>query len=106
MVTNLVENAVRHGAGTVTVDLDATGPAAAPTGVRLVVEDEGEGIAPDLRRRVFTKFWKSGRSGGSGLGLYLVNGLVDAHGGTVTIGDTDAGGARITVTLPAAGAGE
>jgi signal transduction histidine kinase len=103
VVTNLVENAVRHGAGTVHVRLDPVGPASRRTGLRLVVQDDGDGIAPELRRRVFTKFWKSGRSGGSGLGLYLVHGLVEAHGGTVTIADGDTGGARLTVTLPASG---
>jgi signal transduction histidine kinase len=50
---------------------------------------------------VFTKFWKGGTSGGSGLGLYLVNGLVRAHGGTVAIGAAESGGARIDVELPA-----
>lgn len=101
MVTNLVENAVRHGSGTVRVALDPVGEAPgvlrAPAGA---VADEGEGIDPELRRRVFTKFWRSGRSGGSGLGLYLVHGLVEAHGGTTTIGDADGGGARVTVMLP------
>ncbi len=58
----------------------------APTGgegeeVRIEVDDEGEGIPSDLRRRVFTKFWTGGARGGSGLGLYIVNGLVRAHGG-------------------------
>ena len=67
----------------------------------VVVEDEGEGIAPEMRRRVFTKFWTSGVRGGSGLGLYLVNGLVRAHGGTVVIGEAEAGGARIGLTWPA-----
>ena len=96
VVTNLVENAVRHGSGTVRLTLSPV-----PAGLELAVEDEGEGIAPELRRRVFTKFWKSGSSGGSGLGLYLVHGLVEAQGGTITIGDAAAGGARLTVTLPA-----
>lgn len=96
VVTNLVENAVRHGAGAVRL---ALGPA--PGALWLVVEDDGDGIAPELRRRVFTKFWKAGGSGGSGLGLYLVHGLVEAHGGSVTIGDADGGGARLTVTFPA-----
>jgi len=100
VVTNLVENAVRHGSGTVRVGLDAL-PEGGRPGIRLTVEDEGEGIAPELRRRVFTKFWRGGTTGGSGLGLYLVNGLVEAHGGTVAIEDTDAGGARVVVTLPA-----
>ena len=103
VVTNLVENAVRHGDGTVRVALE---PAYVDggAGVRLTVDDEGEGIAPELRRRVFTKFWNAGSGGGSGLGLYLVNGLVKAHGGTVTIDDAPGGGARIVVRLPAASA--
>jgi signal transduction histidine kinase len=100
VMTNLVENAVRHGSGTVRVTLTAVGPGSG-TGVQLAVEDEGDGIAPELRARVFTKFWRGGRSGGSGLGLYLVHGLVKAHGGTVTIGEADGGGARIVICLPA-----
>jgi signal transduction histidine kinase len=96
VVTNLVENAVRHGSGSVRVELSAVA-----AGVRIRVDDEGDGISPELRRRVFTKFWTGGGRGGSGLGLYLVNGLVKAHGGTVAIGDADGGGARIDVELPA-----
>ena len=99
VVTNLVENAVRHGEGTVRVSLDPLPPGEEP-GVRLVVQDEGAGIPEELRRRVFTKFWKGGARGGSGLGLYLVGGLTKAHGGTVTIDDAPAGGARITLTWP------
>ncbi len=101
VVTNLVENAVRHGSGAVRVALEQCG---SPTGlgVRVVVEDDGDGIAPELRARVFTKFWKGGGSGGSGLGLYLVHGLVKAHGGTVTIAESTTGGARVVVQLPAA----
>jgi signal transduction histidine kinase len=95
VVTNLVENAVRHGEGTVSVDLSADDAM-----VTLTVEDEGEGIPVELRRRVFTKFWKGGRSAGSGLGLYLVGGLVRAHGGTVTVTDAAGGGARIETTWP------
>ena len=101
VVTNLVENAVRHGEGTVRVRLDPADPGPDGPGVRLTVEDEGEGISPEMRRRVFTKFWTGGRGGGSGLGLYLVHGLVRAHGGTVMIEDAEGGGARIVVLLPA-----
>ncbi|MBZ5741116.1 sensor histidine kinase [Nocardioides mangrovi] len=101
VVTNLVENAVRHGEGSVAVRLEPAEHAPDVPGVRLVVEDEGEGISPEIRRRVFTKFWTGGKSGGSGLGLYLVNGLVRAHDGTVVIGDAAGGGARIEVLLPA-----
>ena len=109
VVTNLVENGMRHGEGEVRVSLaplKATGHDQADgqpaDGVLITVEDQGEGIAVELRRQVFTKFWKGGARGGSGLGLYLVGGLVKAHGGTVTIGDADNGGARISVTWPSA----
>jgi signal transduction histidine kinase len=101
VVTNLVENAVRHGEGTVRVALAPLGPVDQP-GVRITVDDEGEGIAAEMRRRVFTKFWKGGKRGGSGLGLYIVGGLTKVHGGTVTISDAPGGGARITVTWPSA----
>ncbi|WGL50497.1 HAMP domain-containing sensor histidine kinase [Nocardioides sp. BP30] len=95
VVTNLVENGVRHGEGVVRVLLEPT-----ETGVRLLVDDEGEGIPEDLRKRVFTKFWKGGARGGSGLGLYLVGGLTRAHGGVVTIADAPGGGARIVIDWP------
>ncbi|QIG43439.1 PAS domain-containing protein [Nocardioides anomalus] len=102
VVTNLVENAVRHGEGTVRVHLEPLRPGelADPSGVRITVDDEGEGIPKELRRRVFTKFWKGGKRGGSGLGLYIVGGLTKVHGGTVTIDDSPAGGARIVIAWP------
>lgn len=95
VITNLVENGVRHGEGVVRVRLEPT-----EGGVRVLVDDEGDGIPADLRKRVFTKFWKGGARGGSGLGLYLVGGLTKAHGGTVTIADAPGGGARIVVEWP------
>lgn len=97
VVTNLVENAIRHGRGRVTIT------ATAESMLRLVVDDQGEGISTEIRRRAFTKFWTQGARGGSGLGLYLVNGLVRAHGGAVEIMDAPGGGARIVTTWPLAG---
>ncbi|WP_235738734.1 sensor histidine kinase [Nocardioides alcanivorans] len=98
--TNLVENAVRHGEGTVRITLSPMAGNAPFPGIRVHVDDQGEGIAPEVRRRIFTKFWKHGVRGGSGLGLYLVNGLVRANGGLVTVTDAPGGGARITIELP------
>ncbi|HEV2795987.1 MAG TPA: PAS domain-containing sensor histidine kinase [Nocardioides sp.] len=95
VVTNLVENAIRHGQGQVCVRL-----AAIDRGVRITVDDEGDGIPVELRRRVFTKFWTTGDSGGSGLGMYIVGGLARAHGGWVTIDDAPGGGARVMVDWP------
>jgi signal transduction histidine kinase len=97
VVTNLVENAVRHGLGQVSVDL-ARSPEL--DGVRITVDDEGDGIPVELRRRVFTKFWTTGDSGGTGLGMYVVGGLSRAHGGWVTIDDAPGGGARVMVDWP------
>jgi signal transduction histidine kinase len=101
VVTNLVENAVRHGEGVVRITVTGLGAADAYPGVRMHVDDEGQGISPAIRSRVFTKFWKHGTRGGSGLGMYIVHGLVSAHGGHVEIGDAPSGGARITVDWPA-----
>lgn len=104
VLINLVENAVRHGEGTVRVRLTPAAadgdPATEPGGVELTIDDEGDGIPPEIRRRVFTKFWTHGQGGGSGLGMYIVNGLVRAHRGTVDIRDSPGGGARIAIRWP------
>ncbi len=96
VVANLVENAVRHGDGAVDVSVRRTDAG----GAEVMVDDEGPGIAEEIRPRVFTKFWKHGRAGGSGLGLYIVGGLVDAHDGDVHVESSPAGGARLRVVLP------
>ncbi len=97
VVGNLVENALRHGAGTVTVTVGPEGD-----GCAVVVADEGPGIPPELAQRVFTRFWRGGdRRGGTGLGLYIVKGLVEAHGGSVEVTRAPSGGAAFRVVLPA-----
>ena len=100
VVTNLVENAVRHGDGEVRVIVDRVPSSGESEEIRVEVRDQGEGIPSDLRRRVFTKFWTGSARGGTGLGLYIVNGLVRAHGGTVTLDDAPEGGAVVTTTWP------
>jgi signal transduction histidine kinase len=97
VVGNLVENALRHGEGIVTVTV---GPHA--DGAVVTVSDEGEGIPETAASRVFARFWRGGdRRGGTGLGLYIVKGLVEAHGGTVSVGTGPAGGAEFRFVLPA-----
>lgn len=101
VLTNLVENAVRHGDGHVRVQARSLGPDAEYPGVEIQVTDEGEGIPEELRRRVFTKFWTTqGGAAGSGLGMYLAHGLTRAHGGDLTIGDAAGGGALVIVRWP------
>ena len=110
VMANLVENAVRHGAGTVTVDLQpgveaGVEPGGEPGGERpelvVAVSDEGDGIPEENYPMVFTRFWHSTRRGGTGLGLYVVRGLVEAHGGRITVGRAPSGGALVRFTLPA-----
>ncbi|WP_019435021.1 sensor histidine kinase [Streptomyces sp. AA0539] len=99
---NLLENAVRHGAGTVTIELDRVPPGDHhQEGTAVTVSDEGPGIPEEAMHRVFTRFWRGSDRSGTGLGLYIVKGIVEAHGGTVTAGHGARGGARFRFTLPA-----
>ncbi len=68
----------------------------------LRVEDNGSGIPPEERQRVFDPY-RSGRSGGLGLGLALVKGIVLAHGGSIEVDEGEWGGARFSIRLPIEG---
>lgn len=101
LVENLVENAVRHGAGedgTVRVAL------ARGAGPVLTVEDDGPGVPAGERERIFAPFARlgDGERPGSGLGLALVAQQAGHHGASVEVGDADPalGGARFTVRFP------
>ncbi|MGI5121167.1 ATP-binding protein [Marinactinospora thermotolerans] len=96
IMANLVENGVRHGAGTVTIVIEPH-----EGGAAVSVRDEGEGIPPEVIPRVFRQFWRTKRRGGTGLGLFIVKGLVEAHGGTITVGRAPSGGAEFRFTVPA-----
>jgi signal transduction histidine kinase len=100
ILANLIENAVRHGAGTVTTVVEPVVVAGAP-GVAVSVCDQGPGIAPEMASRVFRRFWRAKRRGGAGLGLFIVKGLVEAHGGSIEVGQADCGGAAFRFTMPA-----
>ncbi|MFF3578946.1 sensor histidine kinase [Streptomyces mirabilis] len=105
VLSNLLENAVRHGEGTVTIDVT---PSASPreredgenAATSVTVSDEGTGIPEESMNRVFTRFWRGSKRGGTGLGLYIVKGIVEAHGGTITVGRAPGGGAEFRFTLP------
>ena len=97
---NLVENAVRHGAGIVTVVVERARIGGDPA-VAVSVRDQGEGISPEIAPRVFRQFWRGKRRGGTGLGLYIVKGLVEALDGDITVGCAPGGGAEFRFILPA-----
>jgi PAS domain S-box-containing protein len=107
VLSNLLENAVRHGEGTVTIDITATespreGEGHETAATSVTVSDEGPGIPEESMNRVFTRFWRGSKRGGTGLGLYIVKGIVEAHGGTITVGRAPEGGAEFRFTLPVA----
>ena len=100
-VRNIGTNAARHAASAIAFAL-----AEHDRFVTLIVDDDGRGIPSDERTRVLQRFVRlddarARDEGGSGLGLAIVAELVHAHGGTVTIGESPQGGARVVVRMPA-----
>jgi two-component system OmpR family sensor kinase len=101
---NLVRNAIEHTAdpdGLVRLDVEQV----AADRVRFVVADNGSGIPPDQRERVFERFHRTDTardraSGGTGLGLAIVRAIARAHAGCVTAGERSGGGAKIELELP------
>ena len=96
-IANLVENALRHGAGTIrlaAVQHDGS--------LELHVTDEGQGFPDDFVDHAFERFSRPDRSrtrGGAGLGLGIVAAIAEAHGGTATTGNRS-GGAEVTISVP------
>lgn len=108
VVTNLLDNAQRYAAGRVEVVLRTTGGPHGRTAV-LEVVDDGPGIPPGDRERVFERFTRlddarSRDHGGAGLGLAIARDLTAHHGGTLTA-EESARGARLVVRLPVAARG-
>jgi signal transduction histidine kinase len=102
VVRNLVDNACRHARSQVAISLQSYDGT-----VELAVDDDGPGIAPADRERVFERFTRldDGRArdaGGLGIGLAIAKSTVELHGGSIAVEDAPLGGARLVVTLPTA----
>lgn len=108
----LVDNAAKYSPPSGAIKLAAK--ASAADMVQLIVEDEGPGIPVELRERVFDKFFRAMRDGdlagnkvGSGMGLAIAKGIVEAHGGRIWIESVDdSKGTRVVVLLPTGDADE
>ena len=97
VLTNLLENAARHAPRGSTVRIGAR---EAGGFVELWVDDEGPGIAPFERQRIFEPFRRGEGSASSGVGLAICKGIVEAHGGQIDVGLAPTGGARFSFTVP------
>lgn len=97
VLVNLVENALGYASGPVEVHLALRGQV-----LEIVVVDDGPGIPLDQHGLVFRKFGRGRdvRRAGTGLGLYITRGLVEAHGGRVWIDEASQDGARLHVHVP------
>lgn len=97
VLSNLLDNAIRHSDHGAPVTLSATGDA---DGLRIEVADRGPGVPLEEAELVFQPFRSGTIAGSSGVGLAISRAIVERHGGTISVDDRPGGGARFVVTLP------
>ncbi len=101
VISNLIDNAIKysHEGGTVTVTAAQQGDF-----VDITIEDQGIGMASDVVKNLFQKFYRSHRSretvAGSGIGLYISKAIVESHGGAISVRSTEGYGSTFTVSIP------
>ena len=97
VLVQLISNAVKYSpsGGTVTVSARER-----PNVVEVAVLDEGAGVAANDRDRIFSKFFKAGTAQGTGLGLFIAQGLVRQMGGRMWVESDEGGGSRFAFELP------
>ena len=101
---NLIDNAVKYSPASTPIRIAAT---ASGEEVEVAISDRGFGIAPEDAANLFQKFQRITTNetrdiAGTGLGLYIVKGLVEAHGGRVWVTSTPGAGSTFTFTVPRA----
>ncbi|WP_416445232.1 sensor histidine kinase [Leucobacter sp. HNU] len=104
LMSNLIGNALRYSPEGSPIEIAV---ASGPDSGHFEIIDHGEGVPEQLRTKIFDRFWRADTSrnretGGSGLGLSIVKSIVDAHGGSVSVHETEGGGATFRVDLPVA----
>lgn len=98
-IRNLLDNALRHSPcdSQIVVRISAAGPS-----VSFSVDDEGTGMGDAERAHALQRFWRKGRGQGSGLGLSIVDAIVQRYGGRLDLLNRVEGGLSARLTLPAA----
>ncbi len=107
ILTNLLTNALKYSKPCGLVEIAARRLPVDPSGGRRFVEisvsDQGQGVAPEDRERIFDRYVQLGNdshAGGLGLGLAICRRLVAAHGGSIRVDEGENGGSRFSFTLP------
>jgi two-component system, OmpR family, sensor histidine kinase KdpD len=100
VLTNLLENAIRHSPKTRVITVG--GALQTPQVVTVYVADRGPGVSPERRGEIFELFARRAGDAGAGLGLTIAKTFVEAHGQRIWVEDAPDGGARFCFTLPAA----
>src|SRR5881396_3769010 len=95
-LSNLLRNAAEAMGGRGAIEVRVTGDG---RGIAITIADHGPGIPQEMRQRVFEPYFTTKRDG-TGLGLALVRQTLEAHGGTITAGETPGGGATFSIVLP------
>src|SRR6059036_1336719 len=95
-LSNLLRNAAEAMGGRGAIEVRVTGDG---RGMAITIADHGPGIPQEMRQRVFEPYFTTKRDG-TGLGLALVRQTLEAHGGTITAGETPGGGATFSIVLP------
>ena len=99
-VSNLADNALRHGSSSLEVSAVRQ-----DNRLKVTVSDDGEGVSPNNRTRIFDSFFTTRRdSGGTGMGLAIVRAMLDAHGGAVRLVEIRTGDRFRAGTFPVADA--
>ncbi len=95
VLTNIVDNAFKHGkASKVRIRVREDGE-----NIVIEVDDDGKGIPEEIKDKIFEYGFSYGKEGGSGIGLYIVKKSVERWGGKVSVGKSELGGAKFTITL-------
>ncbi len=97
LARNLLDNAIRHAREKVSISSRRGGRLC-----EIVVDDDGDGIPPEDRERIFERFYRRTDDGtGTGLGLAIVRWIARAHDGAITVSQAPSGGARFVAAIPA-----
>ncbi|MCU0441800.1 MAG: PAS domain-containing sensor histidine kinase [Bacteroidia bacterium] len=98
-IYNIVHNAVLYTPPKSVIEIETT---QTKKGLKITISDNGEGLSPEALAKVFDKFYRANQSktGGSGLGLSIVKGFIEAHHGSIDVVQNSKGGLQFTIQIP------